>query len=166
MPSTVMADAFDQECRPVAEVFEQQRQQNSMQPKQPPTPRARRNCGCCNPGCGFANLETNGMHKCRNTLSWAHAPCCIEVKVDSKWVTVVDNEGNSPQYAGKQFPASLLPEDARAAGARNENGNVRDDGNDVGNGVASQKFVWAASPSYLSAAVRWLNARTETQGRT
>ena len=93
-----------------------------MQQERPSTPPVRRECGCCNPDCEWPSLQTGALHRCRKTLSWAHSICCVEVKVNREWVIVDDSENVPTAFSGKRFPASLLPEDARVAGAHGENG--------------------------------------------
>jgi hypothetical protein len=93
-----------------------------MQRKRPSTPPVRQEHGYCNPDCEWPSLETRALHKCRKTLSWAHSICCVEVKVNREWVIVDDSDKSPTKFSGKRFPASLLPDDSRAAGARDENG--------------------------------------------
>ena len=104
-------DAFAREFGPgqdSANTSRLQLQQDEIQTDVLPV---RRECGCCHPGCTFDGLATTGTHRCRSTLSWTHAPCCVEVKVDLKWVTVADT---ALPYANQKFPASLRPADCRA----------------------------------------------------
>ena len=61
---------------------ESRQQQEPLESDQTLTAPMQRGHECCNPGCAFQSVATASIHRCRTTLSWTHAPGCVEVEVD------------------------------------------------------------------------------------